>query len=132
LKNFGLSSQERIKSRKDFQKIYSSGKHVFSHNKNIKALYIIEESKTNAGIKIAAVVFKKAGNSVWRNRLKRLIKESFRLNKHILSDQINEKNIILKIIFSSNLLNKKNNKSIELKTIMPEIVDIMLKIKSEL
>ena len=130
MKRFGLSSEERIKSRKDFQKIYSSGKIFFSNQKIIKALFIIEENSKLPGVKIAAAVFKKAGNAVWRNRLKRLIKESYRLNKEILLSSAQEKKLLLKIVFSPNLLYQKKNKNLKLKIIMPEVVDIMLKIKS--
>lgn len=129
MKRFGLSSEERIKSRKDFQKIYSSGKIFFSNQKIIKALFIIEENSKLPGVKIAAAVFKKAGNAVWRNRLKRLIRESYRLNKEILLGSAQEKKLLLKIVFSPNLLYQKKNKNLKLKTIMPEVVDIMLKIK---
>lgn len=129
MKRFGLSSEERIKSRKDFQQIYSSGKIFFSNQKIIKALFVIEENSKLPGVKIAAAVFKKAGNSVWRNRVKRLIKESYRLNKEILLSRAQEKKLLLKIVFSPNLLNQKKNKNLRLKIIMPEVVDIMLKIK---
>ena len=129
MKRFGLSSEERIKSRKDFQKIYSSGKIFFSNQKIIKALFIIEENSKLPGVKIAAAVFKKAGSAVWRNRLKRLIRESYRLNKEILLGSAQEKKLLLKIVFSPNLLYQKKNKNLKLKTIMPEVVDIMLKIK---
>ena len=129
MKRFGLSSEERIKSRKDFQQIYNSGKIFFSNQKIIKALCVIEENSKLPGVKIAAAVFKKAGNAVWRNRLKRLIKESYRLNKEILLNCAREKNLLLKIVFSPNLLYQKKEKNLKLKIIMPEVVDIMLKIK---
>ena len=129
MKRFGLSSEERIKSRKDFQQIYSTGKIFFSNQKIIKALFVIEENSKLPGVKIAAAVFKKAGNAVWRNRLKRLIKESYRLNKEILLSRAQEKKLLLKIVFSPNLLNQKKDKNLKLKTIMPEVLDIMLKIK---
>jgi ribonuclease P protein component len=129
LKRFGLSSEERIKSRKDFQKIYSSGKIFFSNHKIIKALFVIEENSKLPGVKIEAAVFKKAGNAVWRNRLKRLIRESYRLNKEMLLSSAQEKKLLLKIVFSPNLLYQKKDKNLKLKIIMPEVVDIMLKIK---
>ncbi|MFZ0453598.1 MAG: ribonuclease P protein component [Ignavibacteriaceae bacterium] len=132
MKRFGLSSEERIKSRKDFQQIYSSGKIFFSNQKIIKALFVIEENPKLPGVKIAAAVFKKAGNAVWRNRLKRLIKESYRLNKEILLSSAQEKKLLLKIVFSPNLLYQKKDKKIKLKIIMPEVVDIMLKIKGSI
>ena len=132
MKRFGLSSEERIKSKKDFQKIFTSGKVFISDKKNIKALFIIEGESNKPGVKISAAVFKKAGNAVWRNKLKRLIKESYRLNKEILIGCVLEKKLLVKVVFSIYFLNKKNNKNMKLGNIMPEVVDLLLKIKGTL
>jgi len=132
LKRFGLSSEERIKSKKDFQEIFTSGKIFLSDQKNIKALFIVEGESKKPGVKITPAVFKKAGNAVWRNKLKRLIKESYRLNKEILIDCVLEKKLLVKVVFSINLLNQKNNRIMKLESIMPEVVDLMFKIKGAL
>lgn len=129
MKRSGLSANERIKSKKEFQKIYTSGKIIFSNNKTIKAHYLVEENNNYPGVKMAAAVFTKAGNAVWRNRFKRLIKESFRLNKEILTALSIKKNCLIKIVFASYSLNQKKNKNLKLKNVMPEVVDIMIKIK---
>ena len=100
MKRFGLSSKERIKSKKDFQKIFTSGKVFLSDRKNIKALFVVEGESKQPGVKIAAAVFKKAGTAVWRNRFKRLIKESYRLNKEILSNYVHDKKLLLNCIFN--------------------------------
>lgn len=132
MKHFGLSSKERIKRKKDFEKIYTSGKSVISEDKKFKALYFFEKENDKPGVKIAAAVYKKSGNAVWRNRVKRLIKESYRLNKEILIDVSNEKKIILEVIFSPNFLSQKKNKMLFYKDVEPGIIDIMIKIKSAL
>lgn len=132
MKHFGLSSKERIKRKKDFQKIYNAGKTVISQDKKFKAVYFFEKTEKNPGVKIAAAVYKKSGNAVWRNRIKRLIKEAYRLNKKILIEISNEKKIILEVIFSPNLLNQKKNKLLYYKDVSPGIIEIMLKIKSAL
>ncbi len=132
MKRFGLSAGERIKKKKDFELIYSSGSIIISSDQKIKAIFIKDKNNPNPGVSIAAAVSKKAGIAVWRNRMKRLIRESYRLNKKILNDICSQKKILLKIVFSPNALNEKNNKKIKLNDIVPGVLDIMLKLKSEL
>lgn len=132
MKRFGLSAGERIKKKKDFELIYSSGSIIISSDQKIKAIYIKDKNNPNSGVTIAAAVSKKAGIAVWRNRMKRMIRESYRLNKKILTDICLQKNVLLKIVFSPNALNERNNKKIKLNDIMPGVLDIMLKLKSEM
>ena len=130
MKRYGLSAKERIKSKKDFDKIFSSGKIIYSSSKLIKAVYIVEKEDKNKGVRIAVAVGKKLGIAVWRNRIKRLIKESYRLNKEILLEICSKNNILLKIVFSPNSLNEKKNKNIMLIDLMPSVVDLMTKLRS--
>ncbi len=132
MKKYGLSADERIKRKKDFDVIFSSGTFIHSTGKKIKALYIVEKNNIEPGVKIAAVAGKRQGNAVWRNRIKRLIKESYRQNKEILSGISTEKKILLKIIFSPFSLNQKNNKVLSLEDIWSDMLDVMTKIKSKL
>ncbi len=132
MKQFGLSNQERIKSKKDFDSVYSSGEILFSSNQKLKAVFLIERETEQAVLKAAFVVSRKAGIAVWRNRVKRLFRESFRLNKAILTTDVEEKRIRLKIVFSPNSINERRNKRISLKQIMPDVVDLMNKIKVKL
>lgn len=126
----GLSSGERIKKKKDFEKIFSDGKVLISSDKKIRAVYIIESGIGKPGVIIAAAVSKKAGSAVWRNRIKRLLKEAYRLNKNILLKFCLEKKILLKVVFSPNFLTQKNNKKTGLDEIVAGVVDIMLNLKS--
>ncbi len=131
MKRFGLSAGERIKKKKDFELIYSSGNIIISSDQKIKAIYL-KEKNPKPGVIIAAAVSKKAGIAVWRNRMKRLIKESYRLNKKILTDICFQNKILLKVVFSPNAYNEKKNKKINLNDVMPGVLDIMLKLKSEM
>ncbi|KAF0151992.1 MAG: hypothetical protein FD143_1461 [Ignavibacteria bacterium] len=85
-----------------------------------------------AVLKAAFAVSKKAGIAVWRNRVKRLCRESYRLNKQILKSVVDEKNLSLIIVFSPFSVNERKNKVISLKDIMPAVVDLMNKIKIKL
>lgn len=131
MKKFGLSANEKLKSRKDFEELYSKGITLFSSTKKIKAVYIIEQNSDKPGIKISAAVSRRSGKAIWRNRVKRLIKESYRLNKHILIKKAEEFSIFIKIIFTPYSINMRNNKNIYLKDIMPDVIEIISKISSD-
>jgi ribonuclease P protein component len=122
-----LSSKEKLRSKKDFEKLYSSGKTITTGSKKLKAVFVSERS-AQGGVKVASVVPKKLGKAVWRNRIKRLIKESYRLNKHILVEKYKKSNEFLKIIISAYSINEINYKKIKLSDIMPEVVELMRKV----
>ena len=132
MKNFSLSYKERIKKRKDFEIIYSTGSTVYSPDKTIKAIFTYKKTNNEASLKIAAVVGKRQGNAVWRNRVKRLIKEAYRLNKREFLHDCLDKGLDMKIIFSSPLYTEKKNKNIELKDLMSGVVEILSTIRKKL
>ncbi len=65
-----------LKKNADFQKVYQKGKSAANRH---LVLYVChrEDNVNRIGISVS----KKVGNSVVRHRLKRLIKESYRLNE---------------------------------------------------
>ncbi len=69
---------ESLKKNQDFQKVYQKGK---SYANKYLVMYILENELDRNRIGIS--VSKKVGNSVVRHRLKRLIKESYRLNEPV-------------------------------------------------
>jgi ribonuclease P protein component len=132
LKKFGLSANERIKSRKDFDRLYSFGKVIYSSKKRIKTIYLLEVAENKPSIQIAAVVPKKSGSAYWRNRVKRLIKEAYRLNKDTIVRRCAEKNISAQIVFMSFNLSEKTNKKIRLNDLLPEVLDNLYKIMNSI
>ena len=132
MKKYGLPAQERIKNKKDFENIYESGILVISSNKKVKATYLIESETEMPGVKIAAAVFKKSGTAVWRNRVKRLFRESYRLNKSELISLCIKNKKLLKIVFSPYMLNQRKNRKLRLEEIMPGLVEIINLIKLSL
>jgi len=130
LKRYDLSSKERIKSKKNIDKIFTSGKILISEDHRIKAVYLIDKEAEESGVKIAAVVSKKNGNAVWRNRVKRLIKTSYRMNKERLVNFCRKKRILILIVFSTFSVTERLNKKIEIKDIMPGIDEILNRIES--
>lgn len=132
MKNFSLNRNERVKKKNDFEKVYSSGKIFYSSELLIKSLYIINPNENFVGVKIAVAVSKKAGNAVWRNRIKRLIKESYRLNKQSIVKKVLKKRTGLMIIFSPNRLSEARNKKIFLKDIIEKVIELITKIEQQI
>lgn len=64
----------RIKKQADFQRLFQKGKRAFSPS--LTLLYV-PAPKMRMGISVG----KKHGKSVQRNRIKRLVREAFRLNQ---------------------------------------------------
>jgi len=132
LKQFGLSAKERIKSKNEFDLVYSAGEILFSSSQKFKAVFFIHKESETSGIKAAFAVSRKSGNAVWRNRVKRLFRESFRQNKQELKELVELKNVSLLIVFSPNMINQTNRKKIFLKDVLPEVVDLMNQVKAKL
>lgn len=123
---------ERIKRKRDFEKVFSSGITLFTKDRLLKAVFVVELNKNESGIKIAPAVSKKAGKAVWRNRVKRLIKEAYRQNKNSFLEIVRQKELLLMIVFSPNELSETKYKTIKLNKILPGIVELMNKISKRI
>jgi len=128
LKRYGISKNEKIKRRNDFLLIYSKGKYLTSDSKKLRLIYLVENKVDDPNVSFAPVAKKQLGNAVWRNRIKRLIRESYRLNKEIIQSACREKGNSLKLILFPYKLNQKNNKKLRLDDIMPEVKELLVKI----
>ena len=93
-------------------------------------LFNFYTEQDNPVVKVATAVSKKAGKAVWRNRIKRLVKESYRLNKKELVETCSEKRITLNLVFSPIGFNRLKNKNVSLSAILTETLDLLGKIKT--
>ncbi len=132
MKVYDLPEEERIKQKKEFDVVYSSGKIIFSESKKIKAIYCFLKNQDTPGTKVAFAIYKKAGNAVWRNRIKRLLRESYRLNKVELNELCKDKSQTLLLVLSLNSVNKKKYNKIYLKDLLPDVISIIKNVKSTL
>lgn len=80
---FSYNRKEKLKSRKQLESLFAGGKSFLVFP--VKVFYMQQEhkgeSRINAGVGVSARNFKKA---VHRNRIKRLLREHYRLNKQDL------------------------------------------------
>lgn len=132
MKQFGLSAKERIKSKNEFELVYSTGELFFSSSNKLKAVISIQKENGEAVFKTAFAVSRKCGKANWRNRVKRLLRESFRLNKQQLKQLVELKKIKLLLVISPNNINQKNNKKIFLNELENDVLDILNQIKAKL
>jgi ribonuclease P protein component len=119
---------DRLINESDFELVYKIGRAVISEDKKIKAKYIFKSKDRNNKVKIGLSVASKKGSAVWRNRIKRILRESLRIDIEILRNIIEQKNADLLIVFSPNSINQINSKKIFLKEIKPAVLDILKKI----
>lgn len=102
-----------IKKNQDFKEVYNNGK---SYANKLLVIYYLPNEKdyNNLGLSVS----KKVGNSVVRNRIRRLIKESYRLNE----DKIKKGyNIII--------IAKVRSNSADFKSIEKALLHLMKKVK---
>ena len=74
-----LPSERRLRRKADFEAAYARGKRIGSE------FFLVIARPSSTGPRIGlAISSKVAGNSVQRNRIRRLIRESFRVRQHEL------------------------------------------------
>ncbi|WP_223308302.1 ribonuclease P protein component [Maribacter polysiphoniae] len=81
--NFSFPKKEKLKSKKLIERLFKEGKHLNGYP--LKLLYLELDSPMDVRIKTGvAVPKKKFKSAVQRNRIKRLLRESYRLNKQLV------------------------------------------------
>lgn len=87
---------EKLKSRKTLSALFSSGKTIGAFP--VKVFYVMSEAGqgVQAGVGVSSRNFKKA---VQRNRIKRLLRECYRLNKTQLCNAVLQKQQSLSVFF---------------------------------
>jgi len=85
--SFRFPKTEKLKSKKLIEQLFAEG--VGITNYPIKLVYLKtryeDDSKCKVGVTVSKRNFKSA---VKRNRIKRLMRESYRLNKHLIFNNI--------------------------------------------
>lgn len=95
-KQFTLGRDERLKSRKAIDQLFKTGK-SFSHFP-FRIIYQLEDGEPSlqSGFTVSSKTFKQAVN---RNRIKRLMREVYRLQKNELKQTVTDKRCRLAVFF---------------------------------
>ena len=92
---FTLSKEERLCSEKEIETLFSSGERFLSFP--LQVVYARTEKKGVEASVLFSVSKKRFKRAVHRNRIKRLMRECFRLNKQPLYELLESREVGLKI-----------------------------------
>jgi len=81
LKRYGFTKADKILKHSQFTTLSNSGKSVQDYF--FIVVFLPGSGKSRLGITVS----KRVGNAVLRNRLKRLIRETFRVNRNLMKGQ---------------------------------------------
>lgn len=96
---------ERLKRQKDIDTLFSKGKAYSVFPILIKYLVVSRNNEEKAPVRIGfSVSKKKFKHAVKRNRVKRLMREAWRLNKHVFEPLPADKQLHVFLIYQSNEL----------------------------
>ncbi|WP_281231374.1 ribonuclease P protein component [Flavobacterium gelatinilyticum] len=113
--NFTYPKNERLKSRTTIGLLFSEGKSVSKYPLRLVYRQAEEnsEEQTKIGVSVSKKYFKKA---VDRNYFKRVLRETYRLNKHLLLDNLDQPYSIMLFYQSKDRLSFEeiNTKTIQL------------------
>jgi ribonuclease P protein component len=113
--NFTYPKNERLKSKTTIGLLFSEGKSVSKYP--LRLVYRDEKGEVDEKIKIGVSVSKKYfKKAVDRNYFKRVLRETYRLNKHLLWDNLQEPYSIMFFYQSKDRLSYQeiNTKTIQL------------------
>lgn len=88
--DYSYPKAEKLKSKKIIDLLFTEGKSVSKYP--LRLVYIQHDFEEEVPIKMGVSVSKKYfKNAVDRNYFKRVLRECYRLNKHLLINNLNEK-----------------------------------------
>lgn len=101
---FTLGKEEKLKSKKIIELLFKEGKRIKSFP--IQLIYLPVNHKSEPPIQVGFSVPKRNIKlAVNRNRIKRLLREVYRKQKHLFSKEINEKYVFMFIYMAKQEIN---------------------------
>ncbi len=119
-KIYGYGKLQKLKSRKLIDAVFKEGKSLSSFPLRISYLQVYGEQHLQAGVGASKRFFPHA---VDRNRIKRVMREAWRLQKNDLEKQLLENNIQLSVFinFTAKELPQKNTVALAMKKCLEKL-----------
>jgi len=124
-----LNNFETLKKENELSLVFKNGRTIKSTG-YVKATYLFVDSGESKTVKSAIATPSRSGNSVWRNRFKRLIRESIKLESNIINEIIDSKNSGMLIVYSPHMISQKRRKKLFLNEIHHDVINILKNISS--
>lgn len=122
--SFAFQKKEKLKNKKLFEQLFTEGKSITAFP--IKLLYTKADFDGDIRIKVGVVAPKKKFRSaVKRNKVKRLLREGYRLNKHLVFNNIEGNFAFLFLYLGGKMPNYK-----EVDKAMKQLLEAFLKKQS--
>ena len=95
-RRFTLPKSHILRGKRNFKRLFTKSSLITSQSVNLR---FAQYPSADEGFQIGFISPKKIGTAVQRNRAKRLMREAYRLNQHLITDVVRELNIGLHAVF---------------------------------
>lgn len=122
--DFGLPRAKILRGRKNIQRLFHDDA-VLLHEKSVQLRFRLFNAPpdTEAGCRMGFVAGKKLGKAVRRNRVKRLLREAYRMNQHILTSIVGHDSVIFHGILIA------NRTEMDFSTVQEEVASLLVRAK---
>lgn len=97
---FTYGTQEKLKSKKAIEQLFIEGNSVSSYP--LRMVFLKKEHESEFPLKLGISVAKrKVNKAVGRNRIKRIIREVYRMNKYDFSNELEDQYVAMLLFLDS-------------------------------
>ena len=112
--SFGLPRPARLRTPRDFRRVYASGRRVRG-----KHLMVVAYRRREPGHRLGLSVSKQHGRAIRRNKIKRILREAFRLSRPWLPGQ-----------YDVILIPQKNSGKLRLRDVQSELLRLLTQVQA--